>query len=358
MRLTELQLCNVRCLADVRIEPSSGINFITGENGSGKTSLIEAIYLLTRARSFRPTSNQRLIREGESQLSVFARLISDQQTEFSLGMQRQAELLRFKHSRQQDAKLIDMVRALPLQLISPDLHGFLERGPAQRRRVLDWGVFHVEPGFFSAWSQYQRALKQRNASLRTRQSAAQVRAWDQQLSEAAQVIDEMRRRHVAALGKMVEKTTGPGEVSKGVLEYYRGWPADAELSTLMAECMEKDRQRGYTGYGPHRADLRLRWQGRQAREVASRGEQKYLIASLLVAQAAHVAGQQEEQPVLLVDDLAAELGAAYREALLQQMADTGMQAFVTVLEAGQIPEGLRFHEMFHVKHGGVSRQPA
>ena len=357
MRLTELTVRNVRCLASIDIKPAAGLNFIIGDNGSGKTSLLEAIHILSRARSFRTSPHQRLINSAAESLTVFGRITADDKPSFTMGVQREKDNLRFKLSGMDSARILDMLRALPVQVVSPDLHALLERGPTQRRRFMDWGVFHVEHEFHTVWGRYHRALQQRNAGLRERQSAAQIKVWDTELVTTAEKMDELRARHVVDLEVKLSTVEMPWPAGAVSLDYQRGWSQSDNLASLLDSHLARDQRIGYTSVGPHRADLRLQWQGRQAADMASRGEQKLLIAMLLLLQAELVGEKTEVPPILLIDDMAAELGAHYRERFVHAVSESGLQAFLSFLESSQIPGIWPGSGMFHVKHGLITKYP-
>lgn len=354
MHLTELRIRNFRCLAEVRMQPGPGLNLIVGENASGKSSLLEAIYFLGRAQSFRGTPAERLIRGGERDLSVFGRLRNDTGPETTLGVSRSGRQRQIKVGAQNDAGILDLVAALPIQVIDPGLQQLLEEGPEQRRRFLDWGVFHVEQRFYPAWLRYQRALRQRNHALRAQAAAAQVSAWDTELVQQAEILDQARREYLEALKAVLAAILGELFDEPSVaIEYQRGWPDDRPLAEALAKGQAADRESGFTRAGAHRADLRIRLHGRQARRHASRGEQKLVSAGLLLAQAELLRRHRARQPVLLIDDLAAELDARSRARLFATIEALGTQAFLSFLEAGQIPAETAGHRMFHVEHGQV-----
>jgi DNA replication and repair protein RecF len=356
MHLTELRVRNFRCIAEADLAPGAGINLIVGDNASGKSSLLEAIYFLGRAQSFRGTPSDRLIRSGARTLSVFGRVRNGAGPETPLGVLRGDRRSRIKIGPREDAGIVELVATLPVQVIDPRLHQLLEEGPELRRRFLDWGVFHVEHGFYPAWLRYQRALRQRNRALRAAAPAAEVCAWDAELAQQAEQIDQARRRYLDALGDVL-----PGimqrlfDAAAVTVDYAPGWPEEQAPAAALAGALARDRELGFTHLGPHRADLRVRLHGLQARTRASRGEQKLISAGLLLAQAELLRRQQNRRPLLLIDDLAAELDARSRARLFDAIQTLGAQAFLSFLEPGQIPASAGGHPMFHVEHGQVRR---
>ena len=356
MHLTRLHIHNFRCLAAVDIEPAAGLNLIVGDNASGKSSLLEAIYFLGRAQSFRNTPSDRLIRTGERELAVTGRLKNGAGPETAFGVQRAERHSCIRIGTQENATIAELVAALPVQVIDPRLHQLLEEGPEQRRRFLDWGVFHVEHGFYPTWQRYQRVLRQRNRALREAKPATEICAWDAELLEQANGLDQARRRYLAALDEIL-----PGimqdlfDTAAVSIDYQPGWPEGQTFAAALGSELTRDRELGFTHIGPHRADLRIRLRGLQARKRASRGEQKLISAGLLLAQSELLHRRQARRPILLIDDLAAELDSHSRQRLFQAIRRTGAQSFLSFLEAGQIPERQGEGTMFHVEHGRVER---
>lgn len=355
MHLTSLRIRDLRCLQSVDLEPSEGINVLVGDNGTGKTSLLEAIYLLSRGRSFRHAPQSRLIRKDTETLSVYASIMDEAGKSFSIGMTRDSDELRFKLSTDPEARLIHLVRALPVQLIDPGLHALFDEGPSQRRRFLDWGVFHVEHAFYPSWNRYRRALQQRNSILRGHGSDNEVKAWDKDIVTATSHIHATRQRYVDELNKRLPKFLQRFHNTAEIdIQYTPGWPKDMGYAEALQHGLARDRQLGYTMHGPHRADLRIRWHGVKAEQRASRGEQKILICNLMLAQADLLAEQAQKRPVLLVDDLAAELGKQYRDSLIEVINELQLQSFLTCLDEAAIP-AVEGQKRFHVEHGRITR---
>jgi DNA replication and repair protein RecF len=214
----------------------------------------------------------------------------------------------------------------------------------------------VEPAFISEWRRFQRALKQRNAALRSGQAEALVRLWDRDLVEAGELVAEQRGRYVAALAPHVaavaERLLGaPVDISLA-----RGWPAERSLAEALSASWPRDRERGLTHSGPHRADIAIRFEGIAARDRISRGQQKLAAAALLLGQLRCDAELGSEVTVLLVDDPAAELDIRHLELLLEEVSGLSVQLVVTALDpANSALEGLLTGHRFHVEHGSVAR---
>jgi DNA replication and repair protein RecF len=230
----------------------------------------------------------------------------------------------------------------------------VEEGPEYRRKFLDWGVFHVEPAFGSIWRTFRRALAQRNAALRDRWPRKATEQWDIELVAAAEELDQARSQYLEALKVFIEEKirsfVGLPEVD---ISYQRGWREGLDYPDYLAAQYDSDKERGFTQFGPHRADMRLRVEGLDARDVLSRGQQKLLVATLVLAQCQQMASQ-DTSTIILVDDLPAELDSDKRKSLLGALENTGAQIFVTGTEKGLF-EGANFSQtgVFHVKQGRV-----
>jgi len=353
MRFTRVGGSNFRLFERFEIEPQPGINLILGANAAGKTTVLEALYALGRGRSFRAGSPELLGPAGPEWL-VQARARTPGQPELSVGLAWSAEGLQIRMD-QADATLQDLVRRVPVQVLEPDSHRLLDEGPAYRRRYLDWGVFHVEHRLFPAWRRYQRALRQRNHALRRGEDRAAVEAWNAELADSGETIHACRLAHVEHLRQPlaleIEALLGPMGWS---LELARGWGTDQSLAEALDTHYEQDRRLGTTARGPHRAELKLQLADRSARHQISRGQQKLLIAALLLAQAQLIRARCGVEPVLLVDDFPAELGPAFQDALLASLRRYGGQVFITSIERTPALSSIEKSAMFHVEHGVVS----
>ena len=350
MGLKSLKLGQFRFFEDAELEPVPGINLVTGMNASGKTSLLEAIFLLGRGRSFRSARREALIREGASALRAVAGLADGR----VLGMEVSRDGWEARAGGEPVGQLSQLSDWLAVQVMDPEVHRLVQEGPGERRRYLDWATFHVKPGFLDAWRNYQRALRQRNSALKAGQSDAAVELWERTLAAEGERLDQYRKETVEALQEPVGRVA---ETLLGVevdIEYRPGQPHGQGLAEALAAHRARDRKAGMTQFGPHRADLYLRLDEHKARGWVSRGQQKLLAASLVLGQATLLAPLWGERGVLLIDDPAAELDRSRSEALLGLIGESPFQVFVTALDDAALP-GLAPDAKFHVEQGRVRR---
>jgi DNA replication and repair protein RecF len=353
MAITQLDITQLRNLKQVSIKPTEGFNFVFGPNGSGKTSLIEAIYCLGRAKSFRSHKLDTLIATDADQFTVVGQ-VQDQQHKYTIGLKRQARDSRIRLNGQPVHKATQLIDALPIALIEPGLHRLIDEGPEFRRKFLDWGLFHVEPQFSNVWTSYRRALSQRNAAIRAGWAKNSVMHWDNVLSHAAKQIDLYRRAYLANLEDYITDTvkqfTGLEAIS---IQYHQGWREEVDYAEYLQQQFDSDLARGFTQFGPHRADLRFKVGNSNARDLLSRGQQKVFVASLILAQCRQLT-DTHTTPVILIDDLPSELDENKRSSLLSLLASTGSQVFITATDPMLFDHDIvSSGSVFHVEQGVV-----
>ena len=365
MYFTRITGQNFRLFREFELSPAPGINLILGPNAAGKTTLLEAIYALGRGRSFRGAASELAGPQGPRWV-VQGELAATGQPATRVGLGWSPDGMQIRID-QADRALQDLAHASAVEVLEPDSHRLLEDGPVYRRRYLDWGVFHVEHRFYPAWRRFQRAHKQRNQALHDGLERAAVEAWNEEIAAAGEEVTAYRAAHVQALQEPLRAEVGAllGDLSWS-LELKRGWAAEHSLAEALRGHYDTDRKRGTTVSGPHRAELKLRLAGHAAKHHASRGQQKMLIAALLLAQAGLIRAQTGRTPILLLDDFPAELGPRFQQALIERLQRYDGQCFVTSIERTAALERVlgAAHEnspgneqkntVFHVEHGAVS----
>jgi DNA replication and repair protein RecF len=329
MTLRRVQVSDFRCLRSAELEFDPKFTLISGPNASGKTSLLESIYVLGRGRSFRTRRLDNLIRLGADRFVIYGEAGTERRT--GLGIEGSAQGMRARMGGDRVASLAELAAVLPVQIIDPEVHRLIEEGPSRRRRFLDWGVFHVEHSFIEKWQQYQQVLKQRNAALKARQPAAAVSAWDVDLVKLGVSIHEARAAYVDHLAPVAT------DIAKRLLglqlsmSYRPGWSRDLSLSEALKASWVHDQDAGVTRVGPQRAEIAFRLDGVPVKDRISRGQQKLLASSLLMAQLSLFPDDPRARPTLLLDDPAAELDSDRLLGLIREVAAQSVQLVVTSL---------------------------
>lgn len=358
-RLVIQQFRNIKA-CDIRL--SAGFNFLIGPNGSGKTSVLEAIYLLGHGRSFKSSLTGRIIQNECSELFVHGRIcehsLSSDQFELPVGINKQRDgSTEVKIGGQTGQKLAQLAQILPLQLIHPEGFELLTDGPKQRRAFIDWGVFHTEPAFYDAWGRFRRLSKQRNALLKSAQSYRELSYWDQELARLAEQIDQWRESYVNQLKNVAEQLCRTFLPEFDIdLKYYRGWEKDQPYQLVLEKNFERDQQLGYTFSGPNKADLRIKVNATPVEDVLSRGQLKLMVCALRVAQGQHLTELTGKQCIYLIDDFASELDSLRRQRLADSLKGTGAQVFVSSITESQVADMLdESSKTFHVAHGVIEQ---
>lgn len=351
MSLTRFKVDGVRCLRDVDIELGPGRNYVFGPNGAGKTSLLESIHLLGRGRSFRTRRTARLVQRGRDGLTVHGSVDSGGRSR-PVGVAFTERKLTVRVDGR-DEGTASLARALPVYVIDPRLHQLIEAGPSERRRFLDWGVFHVEHSYLGLWRQYRRLLGQRNAALKRGATGEQLTAWTTPLIELGERITGLRERYVEGLAADIGMIGGRLLGRDVQVSYFRGWREGLDLAEALREARERERERATTPVGPHRGDLVIRVDGAPARDEVSRGQQKLIVAALVLAQLDRLETAEARRSVLLVDDPAAELDDASLGRLLDEVYARPAQLVVTALSAEALGGAARDFPRFHVEQGRV-----
>lgn len=373
MPLLELQAHQFRNLAADKYTFSPGVNLVYGDNGSGKSSLLEAIHYLSVGRSFRTHKHDAVVAHGEDSLSVFGTVservnrsrrdpgAAEQERNFRLGISRDLKekktLLRVNGENVRS--LSELAQHLPLSVIEPGSFDIVAGGPGRRRQYLDWAVFHVEHSFAGLWQQCQKVISQRNQLLRSgRIDPALLRVWNHQYVGLAEAVAERRAVWFAKLVPLIEELLGELNAPWAThlsLDYFRGWDRQRDLSELLAAHLDQERKAGHTLYGPNRCDLRIRIGHKPAGDTLSRGQQKTLVVILKLAQGELLQRERSLRCCFLLDDINAELDGIHQDILARQLQRLGSQVFVTSIGRPD-PEVLWSNalaqlRMFHVEHG-------
>jgi DNA replication and repair protein RecF len=357
MKISNLEITHFRNLEINSLQPGPLINLFYGDNGSGKTSILEAIHYLGLGRSFRTRNINRIIQHCADRFSIVCQLADNNGLSLPIGIERKKSSfnLQVKVAGNNASSLVELAQKLPLQLINADSHLLLTSGPLIRRQFLDWGVFHVEPTFYHYWQRANRIIKQRNANLKAAVSYQEINVWDQELQECATRLHTMRLNYSQMLSPIIldllNLLLGSHDCS---LDYSPGWNTQIELKECLQGAFSRDKQLGYTQQGPHRADFLLKAESVPAQEILSQGQQKLATYAMRLAQGILLKNQTNKSCLYLIDDLPSELDSNKRAITSDLIKQLKMQVFVTGIERENL-ENLKDSSTkgFHVKQGKI-----
>lgn len=360
MYLAKLNVSHFRNIAEADLALSPGINLLVGENGAGKTALLEAIHLLARGRSFRTPQAKQLIQHNQKELLV--------RGEVSSGAMSHS-LARSKSSTGANEARIDAqsvnrqsryAELLPLQTLLPGIGDLVLDGPSIRREFVDWGLFHVEQNYLGTAQRFRKALIQRAAWLKdSPPEDFTMDPWATTLAAAGAEISTWRRRFVDALDAQFQQTLGRMQAGLTCdLRYHGSGFSEEEALEQLAASYERDRRYATTHVGPHRADVDIRVEGAPARTVVSRGQAKLIAIAIALSYSAELALRCGAQPVLLLDDFGAELDESHRQRFFAELRTLGCQVIATTTDQPERLVGSSSFDatrVFHVEQGSVTQ---
>lgn len=362
MHLKSLHIAQFRNLLPASLSLHPQFNLFYGENGSGKTSLLEAIHVLATGRSFRAREFKQIIQFGEGSCIVRGEVASseDPNQNIRMGVERFPNgRLNMRLYEQECRSLAELTQVLPIQLINSESYAILEASPEQRRKFLNWVMFHVEPSFYSTWQRYRRALQQRNAALKSNASRTDISAWDREIIETGEAIDQQRQNLLVELMPAVcSMLSAMLPLSAPVsVQYHRGWRKDLTLGESLERGLERDKLWGHTNSGVHRADVEWFIGDVPAKNYLSRGQLKLFICSLLMARSQLLFQRCDRRSVFLIDDLCSELDRRSTGVLLHALAQLKAQVLITCIEPDPITDSLLDRiELFGVERGVIKER--
>jgi DNA replication and repair protein RecF len=333
-----------RSYTDAQTVFGEGLTVVTGPNGAGKTNLLEALYFGCTGRSCRTTNEREVVRFGQSAARVVVDAEGeDGDHELSVGFQP-GEPKRLRVDGAAVERMLDVAQRPLVSVFLPDRLELINGAPALRRAHLDQFVAALWPARAATRRAYAQSLAQRNALIARIRSGLPGRdslaSWDAQLARHGIALMEDRRRAIEAVAdEFVQCCAALGlEGDPRLLYRPRSRAVDAEqLCAELAERLDSDLDRGFTGHGPHRDDVVAQREGRELRAYGSRGQQRLALLALLLAERAALAHRRQAPPVMLLDDVMSELDGRRRRALVELLRSGGGQAVITATEAEQVP---------------------
>lgn len=372
MYIKQLDIYGVRNLGNAKLSFTPKINAFYGSNGSGKTSILEAIYLLGRGRSFR-AATKNVIQFGQQKYVVAAQAVGNAAgAEYTvrLGTEKSRDGDKTVFTKNgSTCQLSEIAQVLPLTLLDSSSFALVDGGPAIRREFIDFAMFHVERSFLVIAQQFKRALAQRNAELKLKapplQKRQHVEPWDDIFVRAGEAITKARRQFLQDLQPLLEMILAEWQYSgKILLRYQQGWPENMSLAEALEDGFILDCLSGFSNRGPQRAELEIYIDGVLAKNILSRGQQKVFVCALLLAKAQLLLEKTAINSIFLVDDLGSELDQASLRLVLSKLLAIGGQLFVTGIEKEPLLHGLETayvgadssffdnFKLFHVEQDG------
>ena len=362
MRINQLDIGHVRNLESLTLRFSPQLNVIYGANAAGKSSILESLYILGNGRSFRTSKHNKVISDDSQSFTLFSKIISND-INHQLGFSRQRNgTTRIKLNSEPVKRLSTLAKLCPIQILSPEQYDLLVKGPSSRRKLLDWGVFHVEHSVLTLWQKCHKILSHRNQLLKKQASYQEVSVWDKQLVNLSEQVTQLRQAYCDKINPLFSQIASDFLPNSDVEVFlYPGW-SDKEavgLGQIYKEQYQKDQKLGFTQSSVHKADLKfLINKSKNAGDYLSRGQQKLLITAFKLAQLKVMQDYGAQTPIFLLDDIGAELDRNHQEQLLELLVNqpNNQQIFITCVHLEPLKPLIEQYDdvkLFHVEHGRV-----
>jgi len=356
MAFIDISIRNLRIYSDIDLELDPSANLIIGDNASGKTSILEAIHIISTGKSFRSADIEKICRHGNGGLRITAN-VSSRETRDQISLHVEGNSKKFVLNGLPDSKISEIAYKIPVIIISPDSHYLFQSKSIDRRSVLDWLLFHVKPQFREIWSKYNRILTQRNTQLKTTNSPKTLDIWDQELVDAGNTLTELRLWATAQILPIYQEICSKIFQDRLNVEirYLKGWDDSLDLYEAIKNERKRDLKTGLTNSGPHRADLEICIDSKKSRDFSSHGQKKLLYVSLRLAQSKCLRSLADKHCTILIDDITAELDPNNQATVLGEIGNQENQCFITATHLiKDLDKTIPKYKLFHVKHGSLA----
>lgn len=360
MSIEQLVVSDFRNLHYGKYELDAKRNFVIGDNGSGKSSFLEAIFYLSHGKSFRTNKTESMVHHDKQQMVVS---VLDE-TNIRLGISKNFSTgeTEIKVDDQRCNRLSDLAKNIAVQIVTPESFRLFFGGPKERRKFFDLGLFHVKHQFSDAWRQFSRVLKQRNACLRNQSDESTLKYWTEIFCQMSEQISAYRNDYVDLLSEELKVWLDillPNVSRETSVQYYQGWTSKKLLADILADSQLREKKQGFSQYGAQKFDVRFTVSGQPIENKLSRGQQKLFLLALTLAQTKAIEKVKQVKPILLIDDVGAELDNRSRKLLADALDRVESQIIITAIEekvlAELLPANNKF-KMFHVEHGKLSEK--
>lgn len=385
MSVAKLVTHNFRNLNDATIDFHPKLNFFVGDNGSGKSSLLEALFFLGHGKSFRTSKLDVLACHDKTDFVVSIK--DSNNCQMGLSRDISSGVTNIKIDGERHTRLSALARNIAIQIVTPESFKLFFGGPKERRRFIDLGMFHVKHSFAKQWKNFNRVLKQRNACIRLAANSSQTDSmlsyWTEQFCEMSLEVASVREEYTSSIIVELDVWLAillPNLKNRVTVQYLQGWPQKKQLQDVLASNKEREASYGYSLYGAHKFDVKFLLDKQSLETQLSRGQQKLFLLALTFAQAKLIARVNRVKPILLIDDIGAELDINSRAALSLALKELDCQVVITAIEQEVLQPFLErftldevdktsfdqdkdssternteYFKMFHVKHGEISQ---
>lgn len=357
MTVARLQVNDFRNLSNQVITFDPYFNFIIGDNGSGKSSLLESIFYIGHGKSFRTHKVEHLSKQGTSCFSINVKSIDGNNLGISKNLLNAQTLIKLNGDKL--VKLSDLARNIAVQVITPESFRFFLGGPGERRKFFDLGLFHVKHEFSFLWKDFSRVLKQRNAALKQNVDEQYLSYWTEMFCELSETVSKIRSEYIYLFKNELAVWLNvllPSLNETIKVEYHQGWSDNKSLAEYLNRNKEREKKQGFSLYGAHKFDVKFSIANENIENKLSRGQQKLFLLALTFTQAKLIEKVERVKPILLIDDIGAELDVTSRTKLYNAITLLNCQVIITAIDKMAleplVPTKIKY-KVFHVEHGNI-----
>lgn len=360
MSINKFIVQDFRNLENIAINLHPDFNFVIGDNGSGKSSFLEAIFYLGHGKSFRTLKIEHLLRHDQQAYTVSAKINTQRQIGVRKLFNGSDVGTEIKIDGQKQSRFSVLAKNIAVQVITPESFKLFFGGPKQRRRFIDLGLFHVKHQFSEQWKEFSRILKQRNACLRQKADKNTLDYWSQVFCESSVTVADLRSQYIGTLREELAhwlQLMLPSISENIDIQYLQGWNSKKSLQEVFEQYREKELLSGYSLFGAQKFDVKFLLGGVSVEHKLSRGQQKLFLLALTFAQAKLIERVNLVKPILLIDDVGAELDKHSRKLLNKAVSSLECQVIITAIDTTAVEQLIPQNDnykMFHVKHGKLS----
>jgi len=358
MSVVRLITNNFRNIEQSTTDLHANLNFLVGDNGSGKSSFLEAIFFLGHGKSFRTTKIENLVSHNQTGFVVSVK--DDANSQIGISKDFISNVTEIKINGQKHNKLSELAKNIAVQIITPESFKLFFGGPKERRRFVDLGLFHVEQSFSKEWKDFSRVLKQRNAYLRSGNNVSGIKYWDEAFCNHSNIVSELRLKYINSFKEEFNywaQILLPNIYENIEIQYFQGWKQNTLLEDVLNNNRTRELALGYSLSGTHKFDVRFMLNKQPLENQFSRGQQKLFLLALTFTQAKLIEKVKRVKPILLIDDVGAELDSHSRTVLNNAINQLNCQVIITAIDKVAVeplvPNNFEY-KMFHVKHGKIS----
>ena len=356
MFIKKLRLHEFRNIKNKEFIFDNKINIFYGQNGAGKTSILEAIYFLSSGKSFRKGNFKNLINFNANSLTVYLECNNSDENNtqphvFAISKEKSGKWKGQKNNNP-IKKQSDITHALPVIAIDPEVYRLVDFGPLYRRNFLDWLVFHVKHDYLILWKKTHKCVKQLNVLYKSKASKEEIYPWEKTFIQYSEQLNEIREGFFNEIKPKIIQLSlyMQEEITDLNIEYKKGWSEDINLAGQLNKDRIKNLRYGQLQHGPQKMDIKISVGKHQASQTLSRGQKKILSMTFYMAYIDLILNSTNKTPVLCLDDFDAEIDKEKLFKAAQFFKDKKTQIFITSVQKKKISKVFPDAQMFHVKH--------